>query len=991
MSMRILLVTVSLLVALCSNGFALMPAMVIQQDTTLQDTSERDTSLQANEFDIGRDSIFTDVSLEEVLNPRVLSIYPAVSLQQYMKGNAPGVYVKEPSGEPGTEQSMFIRGLSVPVLSHRDLYDAQPLVVVDGIPLISNEHPFAFDIQQYRFDRIGPATNLLASVDMNNIESVRVLRDLASAAKYGPKAANGVIEITTKQPEKENKKISFNSYFGMVQRPTVTTINGAYENDFRRQFYNKYTTNGRYNDDDVYPIYLSDSLNSSYYGPSDWSDSYYQNNLVHGISADISGGSERANFRFSVGNMSNKGIADNTGLNRYSAMFAINMKPLKWLMFSAMVNGNRLERHRNKNLRDRFAQMNYLPDLSSPLAPNDEVYSGYLHQFENSFDDNFTNLIQGHAKLVVDLEGLSFTTRLAVDYNEGYRDLFYPRPLLEENSYASNYYGFNQRLIFDNTLTYDWDIDDRNRLYFEGSAILEWDAHKYNYAYAYKGVNDFIKLNLLNSDPYSGNYLVPTAFPRELVYKFLDRTKRNLVSFYGRASYNFDSKYTVSFLLRSDGSSNAQPTERWFISPTLALGWNVKNDLMAENTVWSNLNLRLNAGRLGKLNSFDNYSQGPQYTAELSYTGNKINPGYNGLAVLTRPYDFGWVGYGIPWAYTDQVNFGVDASWLNDRYRMSVDAYYKEDKNQMLGIPSFAEFGYTQSYHPGMDVRNMGVELMLGADILPHNDKTLGWTTSLLMNYNQNQLTALPNGLDEIVIGDRMLRVGEAVDRFWLYTNNGIYESDAEIPQQDGTRLSYNGNELHAGDPKWADLNNDNQINDADKTLMGNIFPKVTGGFNNAFTYQDWSLGVDFYFNLGRNIINQEMSNRFNFINREGNIEMGSVKEITYWEKRGDYSQYPLYNPWSSVIPYRAEQDLFLENGSFLKLRTVSLGYDLSSFLKSRRSSINRIYVYGSAHNLLTISSYSGRDPELVNFTGYDTGYGMLIPTTYTIGVKVDL
>src|SRR5699024_9544963 len=99
-----------------------------------------------------------------------------------------------------------------------------------------------------------------------------------------------------------------------------------------------------------------------------------------------------------------------------------------------------------KNLRDRFAQMNYLPDLSSPLAPNDEVYSGYLHQFENSFDDNFTNLIQGNAKLVVDLDRLSFTTRLAVDYNEGYRDLFYPRPLLEENSYASNYYGFNQRL-----------------------------------------------------------------------------------------------------------------------------------------------------------------------------------------------------------------------------------------------------------------------------------------------------------------------------------------------------------------------------------------------------------------------------------------------------------------------------------------------------------------------------------------------------------------
>jgi len=989
--MRILLVTASLLLALCSNGFAMMPVMVIEQDAALQDTSERDTSLQANEFDLSRDTVFTDVSIASSLDPRELSVFPAVSLQQYIKGSAPGVYVQESSGEPGALQSMFVRGLSVPVLSKRDLYDAQPLVVVDGIPLVSNEHPFAFDIQQYDFNRIGPATNLLASVDMNNIESIRILRDFAGTAQYGPKGANGVIELTTKQPQKDSRKISFNSYFGMVQRPTVTTINGAYENDFRKQFYDKYTTNGRYNDDDVYPIYLSDSLNDSYYGSSNWSDSYYQNNLVHGINADISGGSERANFRFSVGNMSNKGIADNTGLNRYSAMFSINMKPLKWLMFSAMVNGNRLERNRNKNLRDRFAQMNYLPDLSSPLAPNDEVYSKYLGQFDNSFDDNFTNIIQGHTKLVVDFDRLNFVTRLAVDYNEGYRDLFYPRPLLEGNSYASNYYGFNQRLIFDNTITYDWDIDDRNRLLLEGSAILEWDANKYNYAYAYKGVNDFIKLNLLESDPNHADYLIPTAFPRELVYKFLDRTKRNLVSFYGKASYNLDSKYTVSFLLRADGSSNAQPTERWFISPMLALGWNVKSDLMADNTLWSDLNLRLNAGRLGKLNTFDNYSQGPQYTAELSYTGNKINPGYNGFAALTRPYDFGWVGYGIPWAYTDQVNFGVDASWVNHRYRLSFDAYYKEDKNQLLAIPSFAEYGYTQSYQPGLDVRNVGVEFILGADILTHSDRALGWTTSLLINYNGNKLIALPGGLDEIVIGDRKLKIGEPVDRFWLYTNEGIYESDNEVPQRDGIRLSYNGNELHAGDPKWADLNSDNQINDEDKTLMGNIFPKVTGGFSNYFTYQDWSLGVDLYFNLGRDILNQEMANRFNFINREGNIEMNSVKEITYWEKRGDYSQYPLYNPWSSVIPYRVEQNLFLENASFLKLRTVSLGYDLTSLLKSRKSTINRLYIYGSAHNLLTISPYSGRDPELVNYTGYDTGYGMNIPTTYTVGVKMDL
>src|SRR5690606_4772065 len=116
---------------------------------------------------------------------------------------------------------------------------------------------------------------------------------------------------------------------------------------------------------------------------------------------------------------------------------------------------------------------------------------------------------------------------------------------------------------------YDLDVNEKNRLFLEGSAILQWDTHKYNYAYAYKGINDFIKLNLLESDPNHDNYLNPTAFPKELVYRFLDKTQQNLVSFYGRGSYNYDEKYTLSLLLRVDGSSNAQPTSQWLFTPTL--------------------------------------------------------------------------------------------------------------------------------------------------------------------------------------------------------------------------------------------------------------------------------------------------------------------------------------------------------------------------------------------------------------------------------------
>jgi len=979
-----ILVSHALLVLVTYPAFAVSVSRIGIAYQTAQDTALNNPA--------GQDSLSGDTAVLDRLSigiaPDDAAHFPAVALQQYIKDRAPGLYVQENSGEPGTIQPMYIRGAPMPILTHKEIYQSQPLVVLDGIPLIG-EHPFAFDIQQYQFDRIGPATNLLSNIDMNNIESIRVLKDLASTAIYGPMAANGVVLITTKQPT-TTRKISFNSYFGVAQRPTVTTINGDYENAFRRQFYDRYTAIGRYSADDSYPLYLSDSLNASYYGPSNWSDSYYQNGLLYSADADISGGGERANFRFAVGHLQNQGAADQTALKRYSALFNINMKPVKWLLFSAMINGNRVLRNRNRSLRDRFATMSYIPDLASPLSPNNDTYRQYLAQFDNSFDDNATNIVEGHAKLVFDLDRLKITSRLAVDYNEGARDLFYPRTLMEENSFAANYYGYNQRLIFDNHASYDVRIDGKHSVFVEAGNVLQWDAFKYNYAYAYKGINDFIKINLLESDPDKGEYLNPLAFPKELVFKFLDYTNQNIVSFYGRGTYSFDNRYTVSLLLRSDGSSNAQPTSRWLFTPTLSLGWNIKNDLLTDASAFSTLNLRASAGRLGRLNAFDNFSQGPSYSTYVGYTGNVITPGYNGFGVLTRPYDFGWSGYGIPWAYTDQLNIGLDIGLADERFRINLDWYTKYDRNQLLGIPSYAEFGYRQSYDAGLDVNNTGAELSLSVDAVKKGTGKFAWTPSLNLNYNTNKLVALPGGLDEIVINNRLFRVGERIDRFWLWQNDGIYLTDDEIPAPQGTPQSFNGIPLHAGDPRWRDVNGDNTINDADRVLKGNIFPKVVGGFMNQFSYGNWSLDAHFYFNVGRHVLNADMANRFDFINREGTIEMNSVKEITFWEKRGDYSQYPLYNPWSNVIPYRKEQDLFLENGSFVKLRTVSLGYDLTKLL-NKRSKVERMFIYCTGHNLFTLTPYTGRDPELADFMGYDTGYSLPIPRTYTLGVRMNL
>ncbi|MNI29030.1 TonB dependent receptor [compost metagenome] len=233
--------------------------------------------------------------------------------------------------------------------------------------------------------------------------------------------------------------------------------------------------------------------------------------------------------------------------------------------------------------------------------------------------------------------------------------------------------------------------------------------------------------------------------------------------------------------------------------------------------------------------------------------------------------------------------------------------------------------------------------------------------------------------------------MGQPVDQYWLLENEGIYTANNQVPVVNGQPLKYNGTPLKAGDPRWKDQNGDNIIDEKDKVLKGHSLPVLSGGFDNAFTYGNWSLGTNLYFNLGRKLINQDMANRFDFVNREGNTDVSSVKEITFWEKRGDYSKYPLYNPWSTVIPYRTDQDLFLENASFLKLRSVSIGYDLGTVLKKKNIKINKFFVYGSVNNVFVITPYTGQDPELVSYDGIDTGYGQPIPRTYTLGVKMEL
>lgn len=914
-----------------------------------------------------------------------VSKYPFISLQQALKSNAKGLYVQEITGEPGSaSQSMLLRGLSRPLLSKANVAESQPAVFINGIPLIS-DNPFVYNVQEYDFSPIGPATNLLSAIDLDNIQSINVISNLAAVSIYGPRAANGAILITTKNAHQGNREISVNSYFGFATKNKVSTTNGRDESLLRSIFYNKYATA---EDFDKYPAYLADATNENYYGRSDWTDLYYKNEALHTINASITGGTSRSNFRFFAGNTSNAGNADDTRLNRYNAAFFINVLPLKWLTISTMVNATRLNRDRNRSLRDRFAEMQYVPDLISPIAPNKSIYGNYLSEYENkTIDNNINNVIQGSFSASAKYKNFDFISRISFDYNEGMRDLFYPTTLMDGNNYVSNFYAYNQRLNIDNSIAYNFKVNKSHVFKALFGHTLSRDVNKYNYLQGYKGTSDYIRINSVDGDVNEGDYLQPQGF---FTKKFTDKQKINISSLYGSFDYTLNNEFFATLVARTDGASNMQANNRWFFSPSVNTKWDITKYL--KSAVLNNLSLNASYGRLGTLNITDMYGAGPQYVSDLGWSSNKSVGSYGGIGTLSRPYSSGWVGYDIPWAYVQALELGADAAFLNNRLQTRLSFYSKTNKRMLLGVPVNAESGYTKEYKSGMDVNNKGIELAISAEILKAKAGELGWNADFNIAFNQNTLKALPNNLQEITIGSQKLTVGKPVDQILVLQSQGVYQTDVDVPVNPANFqiMTYKGLKLHGGDPKWKDQNGDYTIDENDKVAMGGYMPRIVGNFTSNFSYKGFNLDFNIYFALKRSIINQSAANQLDFINKTGNNNINSVNEITFWQKGINVADYPIYNPWSAVQSYRADQDIFIENGAYARLRSVSLGYDISR-LKYFNKSFRKIYVYAAALNLYTLKSYTGGDPELVSYTGEDTGYGLPIPRTFTLGLKIDL
>ena len=954
---------------------------------------QQDTSKRVKSIDTIGDMMKALVKynkLKDTIHLKSARNIPNLSLQQIVKGNLAGVYVQETTGEPGAEQSLIVRGPSGLMFSKKDFAALQPAVYVNGVPL-AQDNTFAYGVQQYDYNRIGPANNLLSQINVDDVESISVVKDPVELAKLGPNAANGAIYITTKQAKSGGRSISLNSYFGYVTSPSAYTTNASYEDEFRKPFYEKYgTAENKAN----YPSFLSDQTNGDYFGSSNWNDLYYQSAPSYNTNLGISGGTERANFRFFGGLAKDAGNADNTGFNKYNFLVSVNMAPYKWLSVSSIVSTARLDRNRNRSLRDRFAEARYIPDLRVPISPNANNYAAYLSEVDKSSDLNRSTVLNGNLMLAAKLGKLKLSSSFIFDYSEGLRDYFVPSTLMAGANFVSTYFGYNQRMMLNNTASYDFDLNSNHKLTAQIGQQLQLDTYKYNYTRGYNGPNDFIKIiqvlgNVYRNDgTINPDYL--NAYPNFYVFRFLDKLESNLFSVYANASYKYKNLFDFDAVVRRDGTSNGQPDSRWVTTPAFNATWHLANQLLNKNKTVQGLDLSAGWGRTVNVFLDDRFAAGPQFRSEGGWATEPTVPGYASIVTANRPYGSGYVGYGLPLPYADRTNITLSSEMLNGRLGLVLSAYNRDDKQQVINTPVAQELGYTSAYRSGLEVNNKGLEFLVNATAVK-TKSGLTWNTGLNLAYNKNEVKALPNGLNELVYQGNKVQVGKSVGSYWLFSNVGIYETDAQIQvnPSTGQKITFNGIPFKVGDPQWADVNNDYRIDENDKVIVGDRLPKLTGGWNNTLSYKDFDLNFNVFFAVGQKAINQFDANRYDFVNRESANDITAVREISSWQAYDNAKSYPIYSPFSSVVPYRQDQDLFLENASYLKLRSVTLGYNFSKMFT--KVGIKRAYLYATAMNLLTITKFSGVDPELVNYNGIYDGANITIPRTFVLGFKLDL
>ena len=973
------------------------------------------------------------------------------NIAQGLQGAAPGVIVTMQDGAPDANAAVRIRGVAT--INGK----ADPLYVVDGI-------------------QVGTNANF---INPSDIESIEVLKDASATAIYGSAGANGVVMITTKHGTKGHSSINITADFGLQTLPNKLDVCNV----------DQYAANLRQARANDGTSLWNEVWSEQYDGKRkqiDWQDVMTRASWKQNYSISTSGGTEKTQYNASIGFLRNDGMVVNTQYQRITARANVKTKVNNYLEFGADVSYIHTDAHGSNNSIGNFGNLSSLRDFAfmcptmdfvtrgdatydgvpvgSYISPNvvnpdgtyGEVLGGkdtndgfwgttignmYAKQMELN-KRNRTNRALASAYLTVTpLKGLSWKTLVSYDYTGNSDNNFsggikrvnyYNGTAIDvtkgTNAYVNpsndNDYSFGlgnndgQTLSIQNTLTYSWKNDVHDL-----TVMLGNEVSRYYGQWTSASSRGFWS-------PDNRNVGLTTK-PETLSGSGALNLESRGISYFGRASYSLLNRYILTATLRRDGSSSFGAGNRWGTFPSAALAWRVSEEAFMQNQdVVSNLKLRLGWGQTGNSGGATDLSVAGLSLENVKYSfyGNGQGMGmWNGMTFATG-YFAGLVDTNLKWETNEQMNIGIDASFLQGDLNLTMDYFIRKSKDLLLYRQIRPSTGFSQVYTNYGEIENKGFEFSLAYNKRLNKDWSINATLtgSTLKNkikkmgepaYNTNSDSSgkgTEDGSNTGAVGaaagyhwgnHSICKEGYAVGSFYGFRVEGVFQSDAEVEAMNKAatlaagkdwekeKVYYQTDGTKAGDFKYKDLNGDGIINEDDMDILGDGFPTLNYGLNLGASYKNWDFSVYLYGVLGQDIFSYSAMRLSNMFSSDDGCAPNILKEAAAqaWSPEnpnGTLSRLSFLDPNYNM---RAS-DMWVKNGDFLRISNIQIGYTLPKNLV-KKASIQNARVYLSIQNLATLSGYNKYgDPECgqgsVLYTGLDTGrYPM--PRTYTLGVNV--
>lgn len=927
-------------------------------------------------------------AISSITGSELLKTQP-VTFDQALQGKVAGVVVQQTSGQPGGGVNIQIRGQSS--FSNNG---SSPLYVIDGVIIGTSNGG-------------NNGTNPLATISPADIESIDVLKDASATAIYGTQATNGVIVITTKRGKEGAPKISYEFSIGYQELTKQYSTMNLHE---YAQFINDRSVVWGFDKrpEFVNPQYLAEGTN--------WQNELFRKAPVQNHVLTLSGGDKTTKYLLSAGYYNQQGIAIGSEFSRASIKLNLDNKTTSWLKIGTSLQLTHIDENVNSTGSNVIGEaLSQTPDI--PVKNPDGSYAGQ----EQS---------EGWIAKRVNPVALARVNRNTPKRNQlfgnFYSDITFTKDLSLRNEvsgslsfqttdeyYPKYKFGYAERLVNNAKYGYSQSYYTTVRSYLTYAKLF---ANKYNvnamvgheaslnqFENVSAGRNNFISDGVTNI----GSGALETAVNDG------NRGVSAQESYFGRVNLGYDDRYLLTFNLRDDGSSRFAVNNRWVPTYAGAFAWKLNNEkFLKQSKIVNELKLRIGYGLTNNANVAENANLSMLTASSTALAGN---------AQITNSLG----NKDVEWEKTGYGNAGIDASFFNWKINFSVDIYNRQTDGLLMQIPLPAYSGTTTSYQPGAiqapyinigSVNNRGIDFHMNTKNITTKD--FSWSSDFTLSHNENKVLKLNTGGASLYgyVGSEIgaqTTVGGSMGDFYGYKADGVFATADDFKTHalptttDGVPLPITPNSggVWYGDRKFKDLNGDGVITEKDRTYLGSPIPVVQLGFGNNFNYKGFDLSIFFSANVGNKVINAMRINGEN-----PSTQYGYLKSLTdhavlaLIDPKGsasDVDNVYVTNPNTTIVGLKNNDsnrshrfsDVYVEDGSFIRCKNITLGYKFSEKL-IKKVHISNLRVYATVTNAFVITKYNGMDPEVGSWNplqaGIDSGFYPQA-RTFTFGLNLGL